>query len=380
MSERAAGILGIGWHLPPKVRGNDFWGTGFRRVADEGAAGNILAVERDSQGKMVTLPPEIAEAMAVFGDDPFRGARVRRVIADEAEPSDMEAAAAGEALRAAGIGPDEIDLVMVGSVPPDRLVAPSNAAAVQAKCGLSRATGWSVDVGCATFQAQLEAAVGLVRAGLYRRILLVVSSAVSRVIDYEHSISPMFGDAAAAVVIGDVPSGYGLIGRWSRTDGALREGVVLAPVADGVPHRRWDLVPGRIQVTTFDRVGAKRLGVRSTAYCREACLGALENAGLRIDDVALFVANQSVGWLVDACRRNLGLPREKVIDTFAEVANIGAAAIPYNLARAREEGRLRDGDVVLLYSPGAGFTWTANVIRWKEPGPGTVLDVRTNRS
>ena len=97
-------------------------------------------------------------------------------------------------------------------------------------------------------------------------------------------------------------------------------------------------------------------------------MGALADAGLRISDVKLLIANQSVAWLVDACRRNLGLAEEQVIDTFGEVANIGAAALPYNLARAQTQGRLSDGDLVLFYSPGAGFTRAASVYRWAERG------------
>jgi 3-oxoacyl-[acyl-carrier-protein] synthase-3 len=84
-------------------------------------------------------------------------------------------------------------------------------------------------------------------------------------------------------------------------------------------------------------------------------------------DVALYVGNQSVGWFVDACRRGLGLPADKAIDTFGEVANIGAAAVLFNLERAHRTGRLKDGDVVLIYSPGAGFTRAAVAYRWKAP-------------
>jgi len=96
-------------------------------------------------------------------------------------------------------------------------------------------------------------------------------------------------------------------------------------------------------------------------------MGALATAGLGIEDVDFFIANQSVGWLVDACRRVLGIAPEKTIDTFAEVGNIGPAVIPYHLERAWHEGLLHDGSVVLIYSPGAGLTRSAVVIRWCPP-------------
>ena len=85
---------------------------------------------------------------------------------------------------------------------------------------------------------------------------------------------------------------------------------------------------------------------------------------MSIDEISLFVCNQSLGWFLEACRRSIGVPREKTIDTFAEVGNLGAASLLFNLDRASRTGRLKDGDLVLLYSPGAGFTRTAVVYRW----------------
>jgi 3-oxoacyl-[acyl-carrier-protein] synthase-3 len=365
MSEASGvGIRGIGLYLPPTVRGNDFWDRAPN--ADEQRRQNILAVEKTTSGAPNPVAPEIALAMAALGNDPFRGARQRHVIDDSAEPSDMEAEAARRAMRAAGVRPDEIDVVMVASLVPDRL-HPSNGPAVQHKCGLERAVAWSLDLGCASFQPQLIAAHALLRAGTYRNILCVYSSAVSRVLDYSMGWSPAFGDGAAAVVLGALPSGYGLLGHWCRTDGALREGVVYCPVVDGEPRPRWDRHAAPIRLVSLDPDLGKGAGLRSTAFCQEACSGALASAGLAIDDIDFFVANQSVAWLVDACRRSVGLRAEQTIDTFQEVANIGAAAIVLNLERAWRTGRIQDGDHLLIYSPGAGLTRAAVVYRWRAP-------------
>ncbi|MFI5290017.1 MAG: 3-oxoacyl-ACP synthase III family protein [Polyangia bacterium] len=360
------GILGFGSYLPATVRGNDFWPKDFRPDGERERQKNLLAIERSTEGKENQVVPEIAAAMAQLGDDPFRGARLRHVIGEEEDPSDMEAEACRRAMRAAGVRPDEIDLVMVSSLVQDRLY-PTNGPAIQAKCELTNATAWSLELGCASFQPQLIAAAALIRTGVYRRVLLVESSAASRTIDYQSAISLQFGDGAAAVVVGEVPAGRGLIGQFTRTDGSLREGIVNAPIVDGQPARRWDRAAGLIRLSSFAPELGKRAGLRSTEFCREACLGALASAGLAVSDVKLFLANQSVGWLVDACRRSIGVPAEKTYETFREVANIGAAAIPYNLGRAHREGRLEEGDVVLMYSPGAGFTRGAIVYRWIAP-------------
>jgi len=361
------GILGMGSALPPRIRENDFWLSSVRD--EEGRRKDFLSVDRSLDGAKNDLRPEIAAAMAQFAGDPFGGARQRRVIDDEADTSDLEAEAARRALSEAGVRPDEIDLVIVHSLTPDRLM-PSNAPAVQAKLGLVNAAGWSLDVSGASFQPQLLTATALIRTGVYRRVLLVVSQAASRIADYTLPASVMLGDGAAAVVVGEVPRGYGIVGHWTRTDGSMRDGVVFASLAaDGVPQRRWwEGGRGPTCYYSLDVRMGKSAGLRTTEFCVEACRGALANAGLTIDDVALYVGNQSISWHVDACRRALGLPAEKAIESFAEVANIGDAAVPFNLERAHRAGRLRDGDHVLMYSPGAGFTRAAVVYRWRAPG------------
>lgn len=359
----SVGILGIGSYLPPHVRTNDFWPSSFTDNVEQKRNKDFLAIERSASGQKAEIAPEIAAAMAALGSDPFFGARRRHVLADDGETSDMEAEAARRAMRNAGVRPDEIDLLIVHSLVPDKLM-PSNAPALQAKLELVNATAWSLDVSCASFQPALVTAAALIRSGVYRRILLVQSQAASRVVDYATPGSTALGDAAAAVVVGEVPTGYGLLGHWFRTDGTLREGVVFATMVDGKPERRWDRHSGPVCFSSFDLDVGKRAGLLSTEFCREACSNALGEAGLTIDDVKLYIGNQSLGWLVDACRRALNLPLERAFDTFADVANIGAVAIAYNLEQAIARKRLQDGDVALLYSPGAGFTRAALVYRW----------------
>jgi 3-oxoacyl-[acyl-carrier-protein] synthase-3 len=365
-ADRGIRLAGLGTHLPAQVRTNEFWPPSFSPRSESLQRGNILAVERSSTGERVGVAPEIAAAMAALGDDPFRGARRRHVIDDAAEPSDLEVEAVKRALAMARLRPDEIDLLLIDSLVPDRL-HPSNAPAVQAKCELVNATCWSLDVGCASFQPQLLTARALIENGTYRNALLVFSSAVSRVLDYTHGWSPSFGDGASAALVTAAPAGYGVLGHWSRTDGSLREGVVYAPVVDGEPRPRWDRYAAPIRLVTLDPVGGKSAGLRSTQFCVEASQGALASAGLTIDDVDFFVCNQSVSWLVDGCRRALGIAEEKTLSTFAEVANIGAAVVPYHLEKAWRAGKLKDGDRVLIYSPGAGLTRAAVVLRWLSP-------------
>jgi 3-oxoacyl-[acyl-carrier-protein] synthase III len=357
------GIVGLGVGLPPERRPNAWW-NGKLPVRDERDR-DALALERSTAGADNALAPEIAAAMAELPkDDPFRGARSRRVLDERLDSSDLEAVAAVDAMRDADLAPDDIDLVLVHSLVPDRLI-PSNAPAVQHKCDLRRAVAWSLDVGCASFQAQLLTATALIHAGHFRNALLVQSHVGSRSVDPRTPAAPGFGDAAAAMIVSAVPKGFGLLGHWSRTDGSLRDGIVMAPVVDGKPVREWwTATGGAPQLASFAPDLGKTAGLRAAQFCREASLGALEAAGIGIGDVDLYVGNQSMAWFVGACRRSLDLPAEKVVETWAELANVGDAAIGVNLEAARDAGKLRRGTRVLCYSPSAGFTRSAVVLRW----------------
>lgn len=362
----SAGILGLGTALPRTRRENDYWDGRLAPRTEAQRRGDVLAVERGADGGRAALAPPIAEAMRALGDDDlFRGARTRYVLADDESASDLEAAAVTAALADARVSPEEVDLLLVHSLLPDVLI-PNNGPAVQAKCGLPNATAWSLDVGCASLQAQLVTAAALIRAGTFRCPVLVQSSSWSRFVDTSQPSSAGFGDAASAMVLGRVPEGRGLLGQYARTDGRLRDGIVFAPMKDGVAQRRWwdQTCAGSVRMTSFDVQLGKEAGQRATDFCREACLGALADAGLGLSDVSLFLCNQSTGWFVDACRRALGLPEERALGTFPEIANVNESALGFNLERARSTGRLRDGDVVLLYSPSAGFTRAAVVLKW----------------
>ena len=360
------GIVGMGTALPRMRRENDHWAGRLTARTESQRRGDVLAVERSASGAKSELAPEVAAAMQALGsDDLFRGARVRYVLGDEEELADLEAAAVAAALTDAKVAPADVDLLLVHSLLPDKLI-PNNGPALQAKCGLDNAAAWSLDVGCGSLQAQVITAAALLETGAFRCPVLVQSSSWSRFLDTSQPNSAGFGDAASALVLGAVPEGRGLLGHRVKTDGRLRDGIVFAPVHDGVPQRRWwdGSCAGAVRMTSLDVQTGKQAGQRAGEFCRDACLGALEHAGLSLDDVDLFLCNQSTGWFVDACRRSLGLPADRTLDTFAEVANINESALVVNLERARQQGRLRDGAVVLLYSPSAGFTRSAVVLRW----------------
>lgn len=356
------GIVGLGVALPPEVRENSFWDDKLASRSETQRRGDILAVERRAEGGVTELSSSITSSMSGL-DDLYRGAVKRHVLAADVELADLEAEAVRGALTDSRTTPSDVDLLMVHSLPND-FATPFNAPRVQQRAALARATAWNVEVGCGSLQAQLVAAAGLLSSGLFRRSVIVQSAAMSRIVDFTAPMSIGFGDAAVAAVVGTVPSGYGLLGHASHTDGSLFDGVVMAPVESGLPQREWYRGKGHVVLTSLDTDMGKSMGIEGPAFCRRTCLDALADAQMSVDDVDWFICNQSVGWFVEACRKELGIGRSKTIDTFPEVANIGAAAILYNLAELKKRELLRDGQKILMYSPSAGFTRAAVVVRW----------------
>ena len=357
-----AGILGLGSHLPETVRTNDHWPPTIPWRDEERRRQDMLAIHRSSSGHMNKMDPVIAGAQAAFAEDPFRGAVQRRVIADDAETADMEVDAARKALADANVAPEDIDIVLVHSLQPD-LLHPSNAPAVQAKCGLSRAAAIALDTGCCSPHVMLAMAAPMVTSGAVRHVLCVCSSAPSRTSELDNPASPIFGDGASAFVVGPVPEGYGLLGQFLRTDGKYREAIVHAMFVEGRAHRDWFKRSGKVRLTTFAPDLGRETGLRQVEFCREASMEALAKASVTAEQTRLFLGPQSIAWLNGALAKSLGFGPDRTLDTFPEVANLGSATLAFNLETARAKGMLAGGDLVLAYTLGAGLTRAAVVFR-----------------
>jgi 3-oxoacyl-[acyl-carrier-protein] synthase-3 len=304
-------------------------------------------------GTGLALPPQTvgnAEIAARIGVDVEwierrTGTDVRHVLAPGERLADLAVEASRGALERAGVQPDELDLVLVGTTSPDDM-SPHAATAVTGALGI-QAAAIDVSAACTGFLASLQHATGLLEAGRAQHVLVVGADGLSRFLDHgDRGSAMLFGDGAGAVVLSaaEGPSGVGPI--ILRSDAAghelirLRRGGTIEMQGRAVYRAAVELLP---------------------AVAREATAA----AGCTPEDVDLFVFHQANGRIIAAATEALGLDPAKVVDDVHRFANTSAGTLPISLAAADAEGRLHAGDRVLLAAFGAGLVYGATVITWR---------------
>jgi 3-oxoacyl-[acyl-carrier-protein] synthase-3 len=350
-----AGILGVGLYLPPEIRRNDFWPTQVveKWLADRAASGPPPIPSPLGEGTRRVL-----QALSKQARDPFHEAVERRVMPDSMTLVDMQEQAARTAIARAGIDPAHIDLVLTNTVSPDFMHG-NPACALHERLAL-RAECLSIETEVATYSvlAQLTLADSLIASGRYRYALLVQSGSPSRLLDMTDWISPIFGDAASALIVGPVSSGRGLLGASHYTDGRYPR-TLIASVRDA----RW-FDEGRAVFYNADPVQQHEVFLGIPDICKQSIEAALQRAGQPASSVDFFCMHQGTPWLREVVQEYAGLPQAKSLDLFAETGHLLASNLPATLARAEQEGRLQPGDLVVLMAGGQGMTYGASVLRW----------------
>lgn len=352
----AVGILGVGTHLPPDVRGNDWWPVdvvaGWRERLTAGIA-RLRTLPRPARPGAA----RVVDAMIELGGDPFEGVRERRILAPARTATDMEEEAAAAALAAAGVAPDEIDLLLVHSAVPEYQLS-NVACPLHHRLGLpSTCLALEAHAAAYSFLAQLALAVPMIESGRVRRALLVQSSAVSRVMDPADPISAKVGDAASAVVVGPVAAGYGVQAAVHRVDGTAPRALIAA-----APSGRW--YDGRSLLSSADPASAQRVFLDTVDQSQEVITSVLADAKVDVDQVDFFAVHQGTPWLRRLVQEHAGLTAARSVDLFARTAYVFAASIPLVLATAVSEWSLGPGDRVIALGGGTGMTCGATVLRW----------------
>lgn len=285
----------------------------------------------------------------------------RHIVDPGVATSDLGKEAAIKAIEQAGLTPDDIDVIVVGTTTPD-MFFPSTACLIQHKIGASRAWGFDVAGACSGFNFALSIASQLVATGCHEHALVVGADVMSSIADYQdRATCVLFGDGAGAAVVSPARDpDLSIIDFAHEIDGS--GGPALHMPAGGSLHpASHETVEKRMHYIKQDGQTVFKFAVRRT---EEICRTVLERNGLQASDVDLFVSHQANRRIIQSAADRLGLDPCKVIINIEMYGNTTAATIPLALDEARETGRLKKGDLVLLASVGAGFTIGSVLLRW----------------
>jgi 3-oxoacyl-[acyl-carrier-protein] synthase-3 len=294
---------------------------------------------------------EIAERLGVSEDWIVSrpGVRERRVAGPDERLDRLAADAAKLALERAGVEPEQLDLVLVGTFSADELT-PNAAPLVAGLLGAHRAGAIDIGAACTAFLSAVALGAGQIEVGRARQVLVVGADLLSRYTDLDDKrTAALFGDGAGAVVLSAVepPGRIGPVVQRADAGGAA-----------WIHCGRDDHLLRMEGHETFQN---------AVARLSEVSRQAVEAAGLELDDIDLFVYHQANARILRAVGARLGLTGERVVDCIAGTGNTSAATLPIALSVAEQDGRLQPGAKVLLAAFGAGFTWAGAVIEWGMP-------------
>ncbi len=289
------------------------------------------------------------------------GIRERHIVDPGVGTSDLAREASLEAIRRAGLTPDDIDLIIVGTVTPDMLF-PSTACLLQHKIGASHAWGFDVSAACSAFAYSLTVGSQLIAAGSVKYALIVGADVMSSILDYtDRTTCVLFGDGAGAVVLGRSDGdAMGILDFVHEIDGSGGAALCM-PAGGSLRPASHETVDKRMHFVKQDGQTVFKFAVRRTG---DLCDRLLKRNGVTADEIDLFVSHQANRRIIEAVAERVGVDRSKVIINIERFGNTTAGTIPLALNDAVEQGRLKKGDLVLVASVGAGFTVGAILLRW----------------
>ncbi|MGO9607364.1 MAG: beta-ketoacyl-ACP synthase III [Candidatus Binataceae bacterium] len=274
--------------------------------------------------------------------------------------ADIATEASRTALDRAGMKPSELDAIIVGTVSSE-YAFPSFGCQIQTRLGIDSIPAFDVAAACSGFVYALSVADAHMRAGDFQRVLVVGADALSTFVDWtDRATAVLFGDGAGAAVLVSEPGPRGVLASLLRSSGKYWE-LLICP-ATGV-RGTLDSEARRDASDAIKMKGPElfKIAVKSM---EEVSRQVAERAGVRLEDVNLVVGHQANSRIINAVAERLGVPLEKVFINIDRYGNTSAASVPIALDEAIEQGRVHDGDLVMLNACGGGLTWGANLLRW----------------
>ncbi len=289
------------------------------------------------------------------------GIRERHIVDKGVATSDLATEAARRCLAERGIGPEEVEVIIVATVTPDMLF-PATACLVQHKLGATGAWGFDLSAACSGFIFALQTGAKFIESGAHKKVLVIGADVMSAIINYkDRTTCVLFGDGAGAVLLEPAADGEeGIIDYVHEVDGSGSCALYM-PGGGSLHPASHETVDKNMHYIHQEGQSVYKFAVRKMA---EATEKVMQRNGLTAADIDLLVPHQANKRIIDAVTERLGLRPEQVVINIQRYGNTTAATIPLALQTAREEQRLKKGDKILLASVGAGFTLGACLLRW----------------
>src|SRR2546421_2684894 len=285
----------------------------------------------------------------------------RRIAGPNEATSDMASAASKRALEMAGVRPEELDLIICGTVTAD-MPFPAAACFVQSKIGATKAAAFDVSAACAGSLFALSIADQYIRGGMAKKVLVLGAELLSRITDWsDRGTCVLFGDAAGAMIlVPETRKDRGILSTHLHTDGTQTSilnvpgGGSLCPVTDKVIAEKGQ----------FIKMNGREVYKTAVRALEAASREALETNGYAPRDVTRVIAHQANMHILEHVMKKLEIPLEKCEVNIDEVGNTSSASVPLTLDQANRAGRLKDGDLVLMMAIGGGMAWGSALVRW----------------
>ena len=287
------------------------------------------------------------------------GIRERRIAAPEQALSDLSRPAILEALAQAGLEASSVDLLIVATVTPD-MAFPSTGAILADELGMPDAGAYDLSAGCTGFMYALAQAYGMMAGGLSERAVVAGGDVLSKIMDWtDRTTCVLFGDGAGAVVLERVEQGgflgfeLGAVGSGGSQLYQPAGGSRLPASAETVAERKH-----------FAQMNGREVFKFATRVLVSSAEAILDKCGRTIDDVDVYIPHQANVRIIDHAVGKLGIPKDKVVVNVDRYGNTSSGSIPLALAEAQADGRLHEGDLVLMTGMGAGLTWGSALMEW----------------
>jgi len=288
------------------------------------------------------------------------GITQRHISGEGDSTCSLAADAARTAMQRAHVNAGELDVIILTTATPDRLL-PATAVDLQASLGATRAAAFDVSAACSGFLYGLQVAEGLIASGAHETALVVSAEKMSAIVDWkDRSTCVLFGDGAGAAVLQRSKQGKGILSSFIRSDGTLAELLYRPAGGASVPFSKAVLD----ERTHFVKMAGREVFKHAVRSMSEAADRALDGARLTGNDIDLMIPHQANVRIIEATAKHANVPMDKVYVNVDRFGNTSSASIPIALDEAIECGRIKEGSTVLMVAFGAGFTWASTVVRF----------------